>query len=432
MIKVLNQCAVIIKFITVIVIAASITVVSQDYSFDIPKKEEARILFNGNLDVKWAFLRTRNHSPFYQMQFSQYKNVEHNLSQYRLDYYFNGEYRNQKLLFQMKTFSQYSKEAPLQISMYELYGSLNLSPRLSFGIGKKRFIWGKGYAFNPVGYINTEKDPENPELALAGKPLAFLTYNRSFDSDILQNFSFSGVLLPPEPEYNDKFAPLNKTDIAFKMYFLIKDIDIDIMALYGKNNLSKYGFDFSTNLKNNIEAHGELSVNFNESRYSIYNGGLRHEFIDGSSYLIGLRYLNKYNTTFILEYYFDHRGLSQHQYEDYLHYLDANLSTDDQIIIDELKRTINMGFPSKTLMKEYLYFSIKQPEPFSLVYSAINIFTIYNLIDNSYIISPRITYSPYTNYEVILWPTLSSGGESSEFGNKMAEKKIEIWLRYFF
>ncbi len=37
---------------------------SQEYDFDIPEEEEAKIEFNGNLDAKLGILQTRKSSPF--------------------------------------------------------------------------------------------------------------------------------------------------------------------------------------------------------------------------------------------------------------------------------------------------------------------------------------------------------------------------------
>ena len=417
-------------FLTMIIGPAN--AVSQEYSFEIPEEEEPSLQFNGNLDVKWAFLQSRNESPIYRFQFSEYSDMENYLSQYRLDYYFNSEYRNKKLFFRMKTYTQYSKNDPLDIFLYELYGSLNLSPKLSMGIGKKRFIWGKGYAFNPVGYVNTEKDPENPDLALAGKSMVFLNYNKSYDSNTLRNFSFSGIVLPPEPEYNEKFGNAKNTEYAAKLYFLVKNVDIDFMMFNGKNNMSRYGFDFSTNIKSNLEIHGEWSYNLNQLKNSIYDNDITSELYDGASYLVGLRYLNKFNTTFILEYYFNGGGLSEFQYGDFLSYLRNALETDDQIVINNAKRNMTLISHSKTLMKEYLYFNIKHPEPFSLVYSSFSVFLIYNLADKSLLISPRLNYSPFTNFELMIWPSFTSGKTNSEFGNKMFSKKFEVWFRYFY
>ena len=206
-----------------IFVAAS--VFSQEYDFDIPEQEDAKIEFNGKLDTKWGLLNTRKSSPFFGLQFYDISEKDDYLSQYRLDFYLDGSYHYKQVGFFMKTFYQYAKEESLSPSFFELYGSLNLSPRLSMSIGKRRFNWGKGYAFNPVGYVNAEKDPENPDLALAGKTSVYFSYNRSFNSDVLQNFSFGAILLPPEAEMNNKFASAEKIGAAITLYFLVKNIE---------------------------------------------------------------------------------------------------------------------------------------------------------------------------------------------------------------
>ena len=83
-------------------------------------------------------------------------------------------------------------------------------------------------------------------------------------------------------------------------------------------------------------------------------------------------------------------------------------------------------------MRDYLYVKASQPEPFSWLYTSISVFTIYNLSDNSFLISPQFGYKPFTNSEILLWPTLFFGDESSEHGSKQIEKRVEIWLRFFF
>ena len=222
---------------------------SQEYDFVIPEEEEAKIEFNGNLDAKLGILQTRKSSPFFGLQFYDVPEKKDYLSQNRLDFYLNGEYRYKKVGFFMKTFTQYAKEEPLSPSFFELYGSLNLSSRLSMSIGKRRFNWGKGYAFNPVGYVNAEKDPENPDLALAGKTSVYINYNKSLASGSLQNFSVAAILLPPEAEINQKFTSADKIGAAFKLYFLLQNIDIDFMAAFRKNEPQQFGMDFSSNLR---------------------------------------------------------------------------------------------------------------------------------------------------------------------------------------
>jgi hypothetical protein len=415
-----------------IVLTACVSATAQEFDFQIPTVEHKKIEFNGNLDAKWGLLNARHGSPFYRIQFFEDDEKRDYWSQYRLDYYFNGDYRQDKTQFVAKTFTQYSKEEPLTFSFYELYGSLNLSPKLSFGIGKKRFTWGKGYAFNPVGYINAEKDPENPDLALAGKSAAFFSYNKSFGQNTLQNIAFTGVILPPDAEINDKFAPAADTKIAANLYLLINDIDIDVMMYLGRDNEKRFGFDFSTNLRENLEIHSEFSYNRNDTKYVMRGSGVLPVSTNGSSYLTGIRYLNRFNTTIFVEYYHSHTGLTSHEYDDYFTFIEIATDAGALEAVNAARAVQSGGFKQKTLMRDYLYINAKQPEPFSLLYSSFSIFTLYNLADHSFILSPRFTYTPVTDFELWLWPFFFLGNDESEYGSKQFSHKVEVWARFYF
>ena len=409
-----------------------ISVFPQEYDFDIPEEEEDKIEFNGNLDVKWGLLQVRKSSPFYELQFYDVTEKEEYLSQYRLDFYIDGVYQHKQVGFFMKTFYQYAKEEPLSPSFFELYGSLNLSPRWSMSIGKRRFNWGKGYAFNPVGYVNAEKDPENPDLALAGKTSVYLGHNRSFTSNSLQNFSMVAVLLPPEAEVNNKFGSADKIGVALKLYFLFKNIDIDLMTVFRKDEPWRMGLDFSTNLKENLEIHGEISYAQDEIKNRIIDDIISQQKMDGVSYLLGLRYLNQFNTTLIVEYYHSNSGLSNKEFHSYVGWLENSLDSNSPESINSAKLDMSTTFHSKTLMRDYLYVKLIQPEPFSWLYTSISLFGIYNLSDHSFLISPQLSYKPYTNFEVLLWPILFFGGSNTEYGSKQFKRKIEIWARFYF
>ena len=154
--------------------------------------------------------------------------------------------------------------------------------------------------------------------------------------------------------------------------------------------------------------------------------------MDGGSYLLGLRYLNRFNTTFIAEYYHNNSGLSKNEFASYLNYLENSLESNSSERINSAKLNMSSVFRSKTLMQNYLYLKLMQPEPFSWLYFSISMFSIYNLADNSFLISPQLNYKPYTNFEVLLWPFLFFGDEGTEYGSKQFSKKIEIWMRFYF
>jgi hypothetical protein len=405
---------------------------AQDYEFIIPVEEEgAKLEINGNLDAKWGILQSNRTSPVYGLQFFGQDKPDY-LSQYRLDFYLNGDYQYKQVGFTMRTFSQYTNEKTFKLSFYELYGSLNLSPRFTFSVGKRRYNWGKGYAFNPVGYVNTEKDPENPDLAMAGKSSAYLKYNRSINSGIIQNLSLSAIVLPQEANLLDKYSQFGDLSAAFKLYVLINNIDLDFMFNIGPDQWRRYGMDFSTNLRENIEIHGEASYSNGEEMSIIINNEVQLNEASGFSYLLGLRYLAVWNMTFLAEFYHNNNGLSREEYRDYQAYLLNNLTTGNADLIDETRFVMTNSFRSRNLMRDYIYVKASMPEPFKWLYSSISVFTIYNLNDNSFIISPQIAYKPFTNSEILFWPSFLFGKDDSEYGSKHFQKKLEIWFRFHF
>jgi len=406
---------------------------AQDYDFEIPEEEdEAKIEFSGNLDAKWAVLQTNKLSPFYGLNFFGLEKSDEYLSQYRLDFYFNGDYRYKQVGFTIKTFAEYRQEGSIDLFIFELFGSLNFSPRLTMGIGKRRFNWGKGYAFNPVGYVNAQKDPENPDLALAGKSSAFIYYNRSFSSGLIQNLTFSTIILPQETYILDKYAGLDKTSLAVQLYLLLQNIDLDLMVFIGKNQPQLYGMDFSTNLKENLEVHGEISYANNEYTPVIQNSMVQMFKRDGISYLLGLRYLNDLNLTFIAEFYHNNNGLTNLEYKNYLNFLRSNLNSQETELINYTKSIISTNFRTKNFMRDYVYFKVSLPEPFEWLYSSVSVFTIYNINDNSFVLSPQIGYKPFTNTEILFWPSFFFGDFNSEYGSKQFQNKVEMWFRFYF
>ena len=87
---------------------------------------------------------------------------------------------------------------------------------------------------------------------------------------------------------------------------------------------------------------------------------------------------------------------------------------------------------SKNLMRDYMYLKASMPEPFKWLYSSVSVFTIYNIQDNSFVLSPQIAYKPFTNSEILLWPSFFLGDDNSEYGSKQFQSKIELWFRFYF
>jgi hypothetical protein len=107
----------------------------------------------------------------------------------------------------------------------------------------------------------------------------------------------------PSNKIQNRYGELSQTDLAGKAYFLVNDIDVDLMAYNSATVGNHLGFDFSNNILTNLEVHGEFSQFTNAPKATIDQNTLSIQNKDGSSYLLGLRYLDSSDTTVILEYY---------------------------------------------------------------------------------------------------------------------------------
>src|SRR4030042_159911 len=187
--------------------------------------------------------------------------------------------------------------------IYEGYLSLKPSDSLSFKFGKQTLLWGKGYAFNPVAFVGRPKDTDDPELALEGFITASADYIKSF-SGPLKTFSITPVIFPVYEHINDDFVTVNKLNFAGKLYLLLYDTDIDLIAMTGGSRTSRVGMDFSKNITTNLEVPGEFALFNNQTKKVIDSQGKTSDSeFDAKSYLLGLRYLTASDTTFIFEYY---------------------------------------------------------------------------------------------------------------------------------
>jgi len=404
----------------------NISAQEDEFQFD----NEPELEWSGNLDVKYLLLNMNRESVMYKLQFENSSSSL--LSQYRLEPYLNAEYSTSDIGFYLKTHAAYYSEKEASIDLFEAYANYNLSFNASVQAGKRVYSWGKGYAFNPVGFVNPIKDPENPELAQAGLLSANAEYIKSFSSDALQSLALQLIVIPPEELINSRYAEVKNTDFAFKSYFLLWDTDIDLMMYYSRVNSKKYGIDFSRNILENFEIHGEFSYYKSVLRYTIKNNFIESSIENTSSYLIGIRYLGKTNTTIIAEYYHNGAGLTKEEYKSYNLFLTNSYSTHNSEIIGRALSYSQSYFRNNVLSQNYFYLKIIQPEPFDWLYFTPSLFTIYNLNDNSFQLSVSLSYKPVTNIEFLLWPSFLFGDDKTEFGSRQIKQKTELWGRVYF
>jgi hypothetical protein len=322
-----------------------------------------------------------------------------------------------------------------QSRLLEGYASLKPSPSLAVDLGKKVAKWGKGYAWNPVAFVDRPKNPEDPEEALEGFYMATGNVIRSFAGP-LKTAAFSPVILPVYEHVNDDFGEKHQVNAAAKLYFLLYDTDIDLMAFVGGSRTARYGVDFAKNLQTNVEIHGEWAYLTNiETRFVNEQGRLLSRTADVMSYLLGLRYLTPQETTFILEYYSNGSGFTPSEVQDFVTFVDDSDAT--------FQRTGNAGglqraqtlaagpYGRPNPMRHYLYFRASQKEPFAILYFTPALTSIVNLTDGSFNVIPELVYSPVTNLEVRVRGVGLFGGPGTEYGERQNDYRLELRVRYF-
>jgi len=300
---------------------------------------------------------------------------------------------------------------------------------------KKTYKWGKGYAWNPVSVVDRPKDPNNPEDALEGFAGAELDLVKSF-SGSLQTVALTTVFIPVTKEYNDDFGDTGD-NFAAKLYLLYRDTDIDLIWFEGDSRSGKYGIDFSKNMATNFEIHAEL-VHTPEQKKKILLDDGTVDTIDvaDTSYLMGLRYLSESDITTILEFYHNDDGYSEDEMDRFFRFVtranDEFESSGNTTALEKAQDLTEGAYGKPQTGKDYLYIKTTLKEPFGLLYTAPGLSAIINMQDNSYSVSPEITYTGFTNWECRLRLTVLQGPDATEYGEKQNEYKTELRVRYFF
>ena len=312
------------------------------------------------------------------------------------------------------------------------------SATLTVEAGKKSFLWGKGYAWNPSGFINRPKDPDDPELNLEGFTTLGLDYIKSFSKSSLKNLAVTALLLPVLDGWeNTELGQSGDVNYALKLYLLWHDTDLDFIYFGGPNQSDSYGFDFAKNLAENFEVHGELGFKKDVKRMVLDSDGKSTVSRDDQlSYLLGGRYLNAYDTTFIVEYYHNGAGYDRGELNDFFTYQDRAwrrwLTTGNDATMERADMATRPYYQQRNFGEDYLYLKITQKEPFDILYFNPWLATIVNLQDLSFNLQPGATYTPVTNLELNFRVGIPIGPAGTEFGEKPDKFRPEFWIRYYF
>jgi len=423
---------------TLLLVGLSSVSLGQEYSFDLAEIEKKPYRVGGYVEIRPVNFWLDTDAALHKLRFFNEREGD-TTEEYNGKLQLEGSYEkgvtrffarvNGNLTYSYQGWSD-------SLDLYEGTVSLKPSHSLAIDLGKKVQKWGKGYAWNPVAFVDRPKDPEEPDLALEGFWMASGDYIKSFDGP-LKTLSLTPVILPVYEHVNDEFGTINALNFAGKVYVLLYDTDLDLMFFTGESRTDRFGFDFSRNITSNFEIHGEFAyINNFKQRTSDEHGRVSASKFDAQSYLLGIRYLTKTDTTFILEYYHNSAGYTHNEIKDFFSFVNKSYETyllsGERGSLTKAQRLSQGGYGRPNPMEDYCYLRVTQKDPFNILYVAPAVTGILNLNDGSFSISPEITYTGVTNLELRLRGSASVGEKNSEYGEKPSDYRVELRVRYYF
>lgn len=411
---------------------------AEEYTFDLSEIEKKPYHIGGYAEIRPVVSGLDKDSSLYRLRFYN-RDEGATLEEYNAALQLEGSMEKGMARLFVRTNTDYKKSylgEDLETIVYEGFLSLKPSSSLTIDIGKKTLKWGKGYAWNPVAFVDRPKDPDDPELNLEGFIVASADYIKSFDGP-LKTVSFTPVLIPVHDHVNDTFDDNKKLNFAGRLYLLLYDTDIDFITLTGGSKTTRYGVDFSRNITTNLEVHGEFGfIKDHKKKFINDNGNSFEKEYDAKSYLLGMRYLTGKDTTYILEYYRNGTGFTEGEMRDYFELIDKGydsyLSSANDALLKKAAVVTEGNYGRPNSMRDYAYLRVSQKEPFDILYFTPSVTWIFNIEDKSFSLAPELLYTGVTNLELRLKLAFVAGERFSEYGEKQTDYRAEFRARYFF
>jgi hypothetical protein len=411
-----------------VLLACSLAVAAraEEFTFDAAEFSKKPFEFGGYLEFKPERSWLNRDGSFYKLNGLDQGTLDRTTTTLKLDGKYTQSIASLKLRADLEV--RDDNLASERINRFdEAYASFKPDPGFTLDLGKIALKWGKGYAWNPVGFVERPKDPNDVELAREGYSMVTADYIRNFEGD-LKTVAFTPVLLPVGSQMNQDFGDPSHVNTAAKLYLLYRDTDIDFIWLGSGSRTGRVGVDFSRNLTSALEIHGEWARIRNFELRSIDAAGdVTANIGDATSYLIGLRYLTENDTTWIIEYYRNGTGYAESQLTDFHLLVDSG----NPMLLNKA-RQISPSYGRANAGERYLYVKASQKEPFNIVYFTPSLTLIANLDDRSWSLTPELLYTGITNLDLRLRATWLSGKDYSEFGEKQNVRRLELMARYYF
>jgi len=411
---------------------------AQEFTFDASEFEKKPFEFSGYIELKQQHMRLNQDSALYKLGY--YNQPRDSIDQTTLTLKPEGKLRSGALTLNARAHLEgdwATQQFDRELRFDEFYGSYKPDPGLTLDAGKIALKWGKGYAWTTVGFVERQKDPNDPDLARQGFTMLTADFIRNFDG-ALRTVAFTPVLLPVSADVNHDFGGTGHLNAAAKLYLLYNDTDIDIMFLSNGSRSRRIGVDFSRNLGSNLEVHGEWARIDDTQRQVVNAAGavttLRQNA--SSSYLLGTRYLTENDATWILEYYRNGAGYDENELQSFYSYVDTAYAqfagSGNSTLLQRAASLSRSGVSRPNPGRDYLYLRVSQKEPFDILYFTPAITLIANANDRSYSVAPEVLYTGFNNVELRARAFFLGGGKYTEFGERVNSRRLEFQARLYF
>lgn len=412
------------------------TVRAQEFTFDDAEFKKKAFEFGGYAEAKLETLRLRPDTASYRLAYPEDPG-KRTLERFTGTLELTGKWNAGSWVSDFRVQASHATDA-LSSSTDKgtlMEGGIRWSPtdQLWLDLGKRSQRWGKGYAWNPVGFIERPKDASDTQASREGYYMASSEWVKSLGGP-LATVSVTAALLPSTSEINADFGQTGHVNPALKLYGLFYNTDIDLYWLGEGSRPEKLGVDFSRNLGPSFEFHGEWALTRNAPRNVVNAEGRVAKTAENvQSALLGLRYITANDITWIAEYYRNGAGYTQEQLRDYYDVANAALAPGaSPQLFDRFASLTQSGYGKANPGRDYFYLRASANEPFEWLYTTTSLSTIVNLDDHSYQVTPEISYTGFKNIELRARLLLLVGDRKTEFGEKMTEHRVETYARFYF
>lgn len=418
------------RWLFILLALASTSASAEEYSFDLSEIEQKTFEFSGYAEAKQEALTLRPDSVLGRINFPGREHLDRSTGTLELA----GVWNLPTAVLNLRTHSEYVHDQTSTDDLHRIQeGGLRWAPSRAFSLdlGKRVQRWGKGYAWNPVGFVERPKDPNDPQTSREGYVMAGAEWVKSLDGP-LTTLAFNALAVPTHDGWNSDFGAPGHTNPAAKLYLLWHDTDIDVLWQGKGSRPARFGFDFSRNLGENLELHGEWARILDQPRtLADALGNVTQSTGNADSWLLGLRYLTEREVTWIAEVYRNGTGYSANELEDFYRYADAAL-TAGGAAASKAESLARSGYGRANPGRDYFYLRASVKDPFDALYFTPAVAAIVNLDDHSFSLTPELAYTGITNLELRGRLVFTQGGRYTDFGEKPNRRRVELYVRWYF